>query len=118
MARRVLRAALAVLIAVAGAACADQNGRPAASAVANGHGAATVTLVDVSFSPRTTDVRVGDVVAWVWNDRRVEHDVVFDDGPASPRQRTGTWRRAFDRPGTYEYVCSLHPTMKGRVVVD
>ncbi len=56
-------------------------------------------------------------MTWVW-DGRVQHDVVFDDGSSSARQRNGTWQRAFDRPGTYNYVCTLHPNMTGRVVVE
>jgi plastocyanin len=24
----------------------------------------------------------------------------------------------FDTPGTYEYICSIHPNMKGTVVVE
>ena len=79
---------------------------------------ATVTLVDMSFSPPATAVAVGEIVSWVWKDRRTEHDVVFDDGPSSPRLRTGTWQRAFDAPGTYKYLCTLHPNMTGRVVVQ
>ena len=27
------------------------------------------------------------------------------------------FRMVFDRPGTYRYVCALHPEMKGTVVV-
>jgi len=28
-----------------------------------------------------------------------------------------SFSRRFDRPGTYEYHCSVHPYMTGRVVV-
>jgi len=104
---------------VATGACgsAKDDGRGAAAS-ATGDADATVTLVDLSFSPSAITVSVGDVVAWVWKDGRVQHDVVFDDGPSSPKQRNGKWQRAFDRPGTYEYVCTLHPNMTGRVLVE
>lgn len=117
--RRLVSASLLALTLVALTACrAADSDRLGAGAPARGAADATVTLVDMSFSPTVTAVGVGEVVTWVWDDRPVEHDVVFGDGPASPRQRTGTWQRAFERPGTYEYVCSLHPSMRGRVFVD
>lgn len=106
-----LRRMLSVsLLAVAMGACGggDDNGRRAAPAIAGVD--ATVSIVDMSFSPAATNIRVGDAVAWTWDDGRIDHDVVFGGGPASPRQRSGTWQFTFDRPGTYEYVCSLHPT--------
>jgi plastocyanin len=45
------------------------------------------------------------------------HDVAFDDGPASLKLRTGTWGRTFEEPGTYDYLCTLHPNMTGTVTV-
>lgn len=116
MLRRLLSAALVALASLALAACDTDDDRRAA-APANDEADATVTIVTMSFSPAVTTVRIGDAVAWVWDDGRVEHDVVFDDGPASPRQRAGTWQRTFDGPGTYEYVCTLHRNMTGRIVV-
>lgn len=115
MLRRILHASLPVLTLAALAGCGEAaNDRPRASAPAGGP---TVTLLATSFSPPTTKVGVGDTVTWVW-DGGVQHDVVFDDGSSSARQRNGTWQRAFDRPGTYDYVCTLHPNMTGRVVVE
>ncbi len=97
------------------AACGRAH--PRASAPVDGGAPAAVILVDTSFSPPATTVGIGEVVQWVWKDRR-EHDVVFDDGPSSPRLRTGVWQRAFDRVGTHKYLCTLHPSMTGHVVVE
>ena len=115
MLRRLLFVSL-VAVAVAACGAADEDGHRDAAPVSSG-AQATVTIVDMSFSPVVTNVRVGDAVAWVWKDGRIQHDVVFETGQASPRRRSGTWQLTFDRPGTYEYVCSLHPNMIGRVVV-
>jgi plastocyanin len=30
---------------------------------------------------------------------------------------TGTYTVRFTRPGAYRYVCTIHPNMKGRVIV-
>ncbi len=110
----------AVMVAVTAGMLTGCGGgdRVRKAAPATGDADATVTVADISFSPTDTTIRTGEAVAWVWEDARMDHDVVFDDGPASPRQRTGTWQRTFDAPSTYEYVCSLHPNMKGRISVE
>lgn len=112
---RLLFVSLAVLV-VGACDVADHDGRAAepASAAAD----ATVAIAEMSFSPAVINVRAGDSVAWVWDDGRVGHDVVFAGWSASRRQQSGTWELTFERPGTYQYVCSLHPNMTGRVVVS
>jgi plastocyanin len=45
------------------------------------------------------------------------HDVKGDGWGSGEPQRSGTFRRTFDQPGTYDYVCTLHPQMTGRVLV-
>ena len=119
MLTRLLGASLVAVagVAVGGCGGAGQGGPPGA-APADGKAGAAIKVVDMSFSPTETRTRVGEAVVWSWDDRPVEHDVDFADGPASPRQRTGTWRRTFDRPGTYDYVCTLHPNMTGRIIVE
>lgn len=78
---------------------------------------AVVTIADISFSPSTVEIDAAQTVAWVWDDGFVAHDVVFDDGPASPQQGDGTWERRFEESGTYDYACTIHPQMTGTVVV-
>jgi plastocyanin len=78
---------------------------------------AVVTIADLSFSPSTVEIGTGEAVAWVWDDGVVPHDVVFEAGPESPQQSGGTWEHRFDEPGTYDYRCTIHPQMTGRVVV-
>jgi plastocyanin len=112
---------LAPLLAAGGlvlAACGASGGslerveRPATA-----EADASVEVVDLAFSPEATEIKAGDTVAWRWDRARIEHDVSFKDAPASPIQRSGSWQRTFDTPGTYDYVCTLHANMKGRVVV-
>jgi plastocyanin len=76
-----------------------------------------VTIADLSFSPSTMEIETNETVAWVWDDGVVPHDVVFEAGPASPQQSGGTWEHSFGEPGTYDYRCTIHPQMTGRVVV-
>lgn len=75
-----------------------------------------VTIADTAFSPAVIRVAARTEVTWMFADE-VEHNVVFD-GFSSDVELGGTYRRTFETPGEYAYVCTLHPlSMKGRVIV-
>jgi plastocyanin len=42
---------------------------------------------------------------------------VSGDDFASEVMSEGTFRNRFDDPGTYDYVCTLHPNMTGTIEV-
>ena len=112
---RLCLVALAVTVTLALAACGS-DGPERTAAPSTGDADATVAVGDMSFSPETLEIAAGDTVAWRWDDA-VPHDVAFKGGPASPKQASGTWQRAFDQAGSFDYVCTLHPGMRGTVVV-
>jgi plastocyanin len=116
MPRRLCLVALAALVLVTFAACASDDDRQRTAAPATGDAAVTVTVANMSFSPKTLEVAAGETVAWVW-DTDTTHDVAFEDGPTSPKQKSGTWQRTFDRPGSFDYACTLHPGMRATVAV-
>ena len=80
-----------------------------------------VAAVDYAFSPRNLVVQLGASVMFV-NDGSDGHDVTgtgpggdWRSGPLAPSER---YSRQFGLPGTYAYVCSIHPEMRGSVVVQ
>lgn len=71
-----------------------------------------------SYDPTTIEVKSGTIVTWT-NDDFVAHTVTdledsFDSGfiPAG-----STWKYQFEKPGEFDYFCTLHPWMKGYVSV-
>ena len=54
-------------------------------------------------------------VTWTWSPGDVNHNVTFQDGPASATQSSGTYQRTFTTAGTYPYYCSIHKTSYGMV---
>jgi plastocyanin len=77
-----------------------------------------VRIEDFDYSPRTVTIRVGDTVTWTNRDP-VEHTATatngsFDTGMIAP---DGSARIRFTRAGTYAYLCTPHPDMRGTVVV-
>jgi plastocyanin len=78
----------------------------------------TVTIQNFSFNPAMISVKPGDTVVWT-NKDPMGHTITGDNGgPASPTIGTnGTYSFTFNDVGTFAYHCSIHPSMKGVVVV-
>jgi plastocyanin len=74
-----------------------------------------VSVVDDDFTPANLEVEAGATVTWTW-EGRAPHDVVGDDFDSGVL-RDGTFTHTFDEPGTYDYTCTLHPGMDGRITV-
>jgi plastocyanin len=90
----------------------------AAPAGDSGPATAAVAIVDLEFSPARVRVATGGEVTWT-NDGAAPHtatarDQSFDSGILAPQ---GTFSRRFDAPGTYDYICLVHPNMLGVVEV-
>jgi plastocyanin len=77
-----------------------------------------VVMDNFSFTPAMASVPVGTTVKWTNRDD-VPHNVVsIQQTFKSPALDTGeTFLHRFDVPGTFEYFCSIHPRMTGKVVV-
>jgi nitrite reductase (NO-forming) len=93
----------------------------------------TVSIVKGASNPSSTEpynpsplsVPVGTTVTWINNDN-TGHTVTegnpsgntppngFDSGILAPGK---TFTHTFDKPGTVQYYCTLHPTMLGEIIV-
>lgn len=83
-------------------------------------GTARIGIQDFTFSQETVTVNIGDTVKWVNND-------AFAHTTTSSTNPSGTWNSnlnqgqsfsyTFNKEGTYDYVCTLHPFMRAKVVV-
>jgi plastocyanin len=77
------------------------------------------------YNPGTVSIEAGTTVSWM-NIDKDPHTVtdgtpnskwgkIFDSG----LMRQGKeYRYTFDEPGTYQYLCALHPWMYGKVIVE
>lgn len=79
---------------------------------------ATITIgtVDTSFVPSTITVKKGTAVTWTNRDI-VNHTVTgsgWKSGTLAPDQ---SYTRTFNTVGSFDYTCTLHPTMQGTVNV-
>ena len=77
-----------------------------------------VTIAGFAFTPQELTVTVGDTVTWT-NTDPVAHTATstagaFDSGEVA---EGASYSVTFTSPGTYDYLCTPHPSMTGRVVV-
>jgi len=80
--------------------------------------AETQTFIkDFSFAPLT--VKVGTTVTWVNKDDE-PHSVVSDTGlfRSSGLDTNESFSYWFDKPGSYQIHCSIHPRMVATVVAE
>jgi plastocyanin len=79
-----------------------------------------VTIDNFAFGPATITVPAGTTVTWTNQDDE-PHTVTSTADPKSFKSAaldTGDhFSFTFDKPGTYQYFCEIHPHMTGTVVV-
>ena len=91
---------------------------PSAGEAAAAANSAAIRIDNFNFTPPTLIVAPGTTVTWT----------NADDSPHSVREKDGKFKSAaldtddsfsqtFTAPGEYEYFCSIHPRMVGKVVV-
>jgi plastocyanin len=99
--------ATALLLAGAGAAAAS----PAPAS-------ATIPIKAFMFMPMEVIVPVGGTVTWKNLDGE-PHTVVSLDGTfrSAALDEGDSFSFRFTQPGTYSYLCSIHPQMRARIVV-
>ena len=81
---------------------------------------ASINIQKFAFDPLIITVKGGTKVTWTNNDT-VSHTVTSDVGTLlnSPTLSPGqSFSFTFTDPGTIKYHCSIHPMMKGTIVVQ
>jgi plastocyanin len=121
----VLAACAALAVALIGAAAAPAKSQHKAKSKPK-----IVTVNDFYFAPTKVTIKKGQSVKWVWSETNTApHDVHLKKGPKGLKKKgtystkttavTGArFKKTFNTPGTYKYICTIHPTqMKMTVVV-
>jgi plastocyanin len=77
-----------------------------------------VQITNFAFAPAVITVVAGTTVTWT-NEDTTQHDVYAPPvGLQSPvLNQNDSYTHTFSSPGTYPYICSIHPFMHGTVVV-
>ena len=76
-----------------------------------------IVISDGAFSPANLTIKVHDQVQW--NNKESENCQIKTEDWQSPPIRPGkNFTQAFNEPGNFPYSCSLHPEIKGTIIVE
>ena len=78
-----------------------------------------IEIRDFMYSPKTLTISVGETVTWT-NYDSMQHTVTSDSGDVLNSELLGqgkTYSMTFTEAGTYDYHCTPHPYMKGKIIV-
>jgi len=80
--------------------------------------ASEVSVDNFTFGPETVTVPLNSTVTWVNRDD-VPHVIASTDGlfRSKALDTDDKFSFTFAKPGTYQYFCSIHPKMVGKIVV-
>jgi len=78
-----------------------------------------VEISGFAFVPQTLTVSVGTTVTWTNNDSSshtiASNDNLFQSGTLA---KGATFSHTFAQKGTFNYHCSIHPSMTGKIIVE
>jgi plastocyanin len=109
--RRLLVALFAALALLGATAAAAKSPKPI-----------VVTVNDFYYGPSAVTIKKGGTVKWVWSSANsYPHDVHLKRGPKGLKERASystrttavteaTFKKTFKVPGTYKFICTIHPT--------
>jgi plastocyanin len=81
----------------------------------------SIDIKNMAFTPSQITISKGGTVTWTNNDttaHTVTDDLSNVGGPASGTIEPGqTYSFTFNKTGSFQYHCSIHPSMRGTIVV-
>jgi plastocyanin len=82
-------------------------------------GQASVNMAGSAFIPQTLRVTVGTTVTWTNNDS-ITHTVTSNTGlfESGNMAKGATFSHTFNQKGTFDYHCTIHPSMTGKIIVE
>ena len=107
----------AAFLALGAAGALAQQAPPAQQVSAVGE--AEISIQAFQFVPAILTIKPGTAVTWANRDEE-PHNVVSPDRAFRSKAIDGgeKFTTVFDKPGTYNYICAVHPHMHGKIIVE
>lgn len=76
-----------------------------------------VTIQNFAFNPDSVTISSDDTVKWT-NMDSATHTITGTDFSSGNLNKGDSYENTFTKAGTYDYYCSIHPSMKGTIIVE
>ncbi len=79
-----------------------------------------IKIKNFAFSPKELRIKAGDEVLWT-NQDSASHTVTSESGSeldSGTLSLNEEYSHNFSTAGSYDYYCALHPSMKGKIIVE
>jgi plastocyanin len=85
-------------------------------------GSNQIAIKNFAFSPAALTIKTGTTVTWT-NQDGAPHQIASDPGtPVAFKSESlvngASYQFTFTQAGTYSYYCTIHPSMKGTIIVQ
>lgn len=76
-----------------------------------------ISIKNFQFNPTSITIKSGTTIRWI-NEDSASHTIKSNDFNSEKLVTGKEFEFVFSKPGTYDYICGLHPSMKGRIIVE
>lgn len=77
----------------------------------------TITIQNFSFNPGTLTVKQGTKVTWSNQDSAI-HRIKSDTFNSQDLSQGDKFEFTFKDKGSFDYICGIHPSMQGKIVIE
>lgn len=121
MNNKVIFGIVVIILVVVGAVFLNKKGLylspPSTEGTPEAVGGNAVTIQNFAFALATLTVKAGTTVTWTSQDSAT-HNIKSDTFNSPEIAQDGTFSFTFNDKGSFDYICGIHPTMQGKIIVE
>lgn len=76
-----------------------------------------IHIKDFAYGESIVHIQAGQMLQWV-NDDEMPHSVTGSGFSSDLLQKGKSWSHVFAAKGQYDYKCTAHPWMRGKIIVE
>lgn len=77
----------------------------------------TITIQNFAFNPGTLTIKQGTKVTWTNQDSAI-HRIKSETFNSQDLSQRDKFEFTFKDKGSFDYICGIHPSMQGKIVVE